>query len=658
MLFWSRAIPLTKSALGISEFVCFKMSLKTLTLDTINPNIKKMQYAVRGPLVIRATAIEKELEKGEKKPFQNVIKANIGDCQAMGQKPITFIRQVITLCTYPELLNSDDFPSDVKERAKTILSGCGGGSVGSYSDSAGVEIIKKHVAQYIERRDGIPSDYNNIILSTGASEAIKSVLSLLNYSVSDKLPGVMTPIPQYPLYSATLAEYNMEQIGYYLDEDNEWALSIDELKNAISKAKETCEPRAIVVINPGNPTGSVLTRENIEKIIKFAYEEKLFILADEHQSSEMLLEVMQLPDISGEKNNKNGSYSDSAGVEIIKKHVAQYIERRDGIPSDYNNIILSTGASEAIKSVLSLLNYSVSDKLPGVMTPIPQYPLYSATLAEYNMEQIGYYLDEDNEWALSIDELKNAISKAKETCEPRAIVVINPGNPTGSVLTRENIEKIIKFAYEEKLFILADEVSTDLKSVLNNVKIYIYMDIKVKICGLRGGYCEIINLDPDVKAMLLKLISARLCSSVLGQATMDCVVNPPQKGEPSYELFIKEKTAILNSLKERAKLVANTFNSIEGIKCNEVAGAMYAFPQLFLPEKAIQKAKSLNQEPDFFYAMQLLENTGICIVPGSGFGQRPGTYHFRTTILPQPDKLKIMMKRFKEFHEKFLKMYK
>ncbi|XP_067122180.1 alanine aminotransferase 2-like [Centruroides vittatus] len=313
------------------------------------------------------------------------------------------------------------------------------------------------------------------------------------------------------------------------------------------------------------------------------------------------------------------------------------------------------------------------------MTPIPQYPLYSATLAEYNMEQIGYYLDEDNEWALSIDELKNAISKARETCEPRAIVVINPGNPTGSVLTRENIEKIIKFAYEEKLFILADEVYqdniykdkmqfhsfkkvlTEMGSPYKELELASFMSASkcyMGECGLRGGYCEIINLDPDVKAMLLKLISARLCSSVLGQATMDCVVNPPQKGEPSYELFIKEKTAILNSLKERAKLVANTFNSIEGIKCNEVAGAMYAFPQLFLPEKAIQKAKSLNQEPDFFYAMQLLEDTGICIVPGSGFGQRPGTYHFRTTILPQPDKLKIMMKRFKEFHEKFLKMYK
>lgn len=65
----------------------------------------------------------------------------------------------------------------------------------------------------------------------------------------------------------------------------------------------------------------------------------------------------------------------------------------------------------------------------------------------------------------------------------------------------------------------------------------------------------------------------------------------------------------------------------------------------------------LNQEPDFFYAMQLLEATGVCVIPGSGFGQKEGTYHFRTTILPQTDTMKDMLKRFKDFHEKFMKQY-
>lgn len=96
-----------------------------------------------------------------------MIKANIGDCHAMGQVPITFIRQVLALVSYPKLLNDKQFPEDAKERARTILAGCRGGSVGSYTDSPGIEIIRKHVAQYIEDRDGIPSDWQNIIISAG-----------------------------------------------------------------------------------------------------------------------------------------------------------------------------------------------------------------------------------------------------------------------------------------------------------------------------------------------------------------------------------------------------------------------------------------------------------------------------------------------------------
>ena len=84
---------------------------------------------------------------------------------------------------------------------------------------------------------------------------------------------------------------------------------------------------------------------------------------------------------------------------------------------------------------------------------------------------------------------------------------------------------------------------------------------------------------------------------------------------------------------------------------------MYAFPRIHLPEKAIKAAGAVGQTPDFFYLMALLEEAGICVVPGSGFGQRPGTFHFRTTILPQPETFEEMMMRFKEFHTSFMKRY-
>lgn len=462
-----------------------------------------MEYAVRGPLVIRAAVIEKELEQGVKKPFTEVIRANIGDCHAMGQVPITFIRQVLGLCVYEKLFDDPSIPSDAKQRARDILNGCKGGSLGSYSDSTGIEVIRKHCAEYIQRRDGIKSDPNDIILSAGASGSIKAVLALLRCDVGGKRPGVMVPIPQYPLYSATIAEFDMEQIGYYLDESKQWGLGIEELQRSIEEAKKVCAPRAIVIINPGNPTGQVLTRENIEAIIKFAYKEKLFIFADE-------------------------VYQD--------------------------NIYAAGSKFYSFKKVLTELG------------------------EPYSKMEMGSFM---------------SCSKG-------------------------------------------------------------YMGE----CGIRGGYCELINVCPEVKAALNKSISAQLCPTTIGQACIDCVVNPPQPSEPSYELFMKEKNGVLQSLKERAEMVASTFNSIEGFSCNPVQGAMYSFVRLHLPPKAIEAAKKAGQTPDTFYAFQLLENTGICIVPGSGFGQQPGTYHFRTTILPQTEKLKHMLELFRKFHEKFLAEYK
>lgn len=498
----ARAAEVGKASFGTAETTS-TMAGRTVTLDNMNPHLKTMEYAVRGPIVIRAGEIEKELKAGKQRPFTEVIRANIGDCHAMGQVPLTFFRQVIAACTLPELMKGDLFPEDVKSRAQDILNHCGGKSAGAYSDSAGVEVIRKHVAAYISQRDGVKAHYEDVLLSTGASESVRSVLNLLNVHSNGRPAGVMIPIPQYPLYSATLAEYGLHQINYYLDEDNDWALSLKELQRSLDESRKVCEPRGLVVINPGNPTGSVLTEENIKQVVQFAYENKLFLMADE----------------------------------------------------------------------------------------VYQHNIYAKGAAFHSFRKVMHEM----------------------------------GSP-----------------YREM----------ELASFMSASKGY------MGECGLRGGYVEVINLDPEVKKVLLKSVSAKLCSSVLGQCAMDCVVNPPKPGEPSYDLFIKEKTAVLSSLKERAQLVADTFNSFEGFRCNQVAGAMYAFPKFTLPQKAIEKAKSLGQAPDFFYVMQLLENTGVCVVPGSGFGQIPGTFHFRTTILPPLEKLKIMLEKFRTFHQKFMNEYK
>lgn len=476
---------------------------KVLTEDNVFENLRRMEYAVRGPLLLRALEIEKELQKGAKKPFKEVIKANVGDAHAMGQQPITFLRQVLTLTVSPSLLNDPSYPEDAKERARTILQQCKGGSVGSYSESAGIEVIRKHVAQYIEERDGYPSDYRNIILSNGASDGIKSFLKLFNEKLDGKMSGVMIPIPQYPLYSATLAEFGLAQIGYYLNEENKWGLDVSELDRALNESRRTCNPRVLVVINPGNPTGQVLNRKNIEDVIQFAYKNHLFLLADE-------------------------VYQDN-------------VYDKDSAFHSFKKVIMEMGE-----------------------------PYCRMELASFMSVSKGYMGE----------------------------------------------------------------------------------------CGIRGGYGEFVNMDPKVMAILQKSISAMLCPTVLGQVVMDVVVNPPKPNEPSYPLYQKEKEHTLRSLAERSQLVVDTLNSIPGFKVNPAMGAMYVFPRLELPKKAIEAAKKQGQEPDVFYAFKLLESTGICVIPGSGFGQIPGTYHFRTTILPQKEKIKSMLENLRQFHLKFLEEYK
>ena len=133
-----------------------------------------------------------ELLEGVKKPFNSVIKANIGDAHAMGNKPITFIRQVLALITHPPLLDTEQFPEDAKSRARAILAGCKGSSVGSYSDSPGLEVIRRHVAEYIMQRDGgVESDWKNIILCAGASEVSYLCIPIM---YSSSTPRVSEPV--------------------------------------------------------------------------------------------------------------------------------------------------------------------------------------------------------------------------------------------------------------------------------------------------------------------------------------------------------------------------------------------------------------------------------------------------------------------------------
>jgi len=165
------------------------------------------------------------------------------------------------------------------------------------------------------------------------------------------------------------------------------------------------------------------------------------------------------------------------------------------------------------------------------------------------------------------------------------------------------------------------------------------------------------NIDDQVKAQYLKLVSINLCSNIPGQLLTSMMVNPPKQGDASYDLYVKERDAILNSLKKRAALIVSRLNNLSGFTCNTADGALYAFPKITLPKKFVDEAHSQQTAPDALYCLNLLDHTGLCVVPGSGFGQKEGEFHFRTTFLPQENQLEEVMDRLAEFHQKFLQKY-
>ena len=209
---------------------------------------------------------------------------------------------------YPELINlaKDAFPTDVIERAQELLAEIG--SIGAYSHSQGVPLIRKSVARFIEgmktartftegitdstsERDGYPSNPNHIFLTAGASPGVSLMIQMFIKPVTPNNPspsGILIPIPQYPLYTATLAQFSGTPLPYYLDESKGWSTSPAEVKAALAEAKKKgVTAKALVIINPGNPTGALLDEKTQEELVKLCEEYNLVLLADEVYQSNL-----------------------------------------------------------------------------------------------------------------------------------------------------------------------------------------------------------------------------------------------------------------------------------------------------------------------------------------------------------------------------------
>jgi len=412
----------------------------------------------------------------------------------------------------------------------------------------------------------------------------------------------------------------------------------------------------------------------IEEPAKIERERELKEIFEESPASSLRYEdfvseeILTLSEkILAETGKGVGAYTESKGYFFVRKAIADFINRRDGfaLKSDLRanpeQIFLTDGASDGAKRVLDLL---IAQKTDGVMIPIPQYPLYSASIRMFGGEQVNYFPDEENDWALSRAALEDAHKQAvAKGVNIKAIVVINPGNPTGAILDATSVHEVIEFAEARGIAIIADEVYQEnlyggkfisFAKALGEVKtvpLFSLHSISKGFygeCGHRGGYLEVRN-PPQIEGsrlnfvdLLLKQASVSLCANSVGQIMTYLMVSPPKKEGDVQQQFIAEKEKVLENLYEKAIMVREAFDKMDSLEAFGKTGAMYLFPRL-------------NKLPagtnDFDYCMALLEETGLCVVNGSGFGLEN---HLRIAFLPSREQLEDVLPRWIEFHNRYV----
>jgi alanine-synthesizing transaminase len=318
------------------------------------------------------------------------------------------------------------------------------------------------------------------------------------------------------------------------------------------------------------------------------------------------------------RDGKNG-YSPSSGVKAALDAIRGEAARK-GITS-IQDVFVTTGVSETVDLCLTaLLNHG-----DNLLTPCPDYPLYSAVLAKLDIGLNAYYLHEENGWQPDLDDIKKKI-----TPRTRGIVLINPNNPTGSVCTRTMLEEIAELARRHNLVIFADEIYDKLiidesQDDAHIAVAEVALDVPViTFGGLSKNYLApgwrigwgIASGEASVMKPYLeginKLLRARLCANHPEQYA----IKPALEGPQDHLLEVKRK------LRSRRDLTMKWCTETPRVSCVAPRGAFYAYPSLDIPEK------------DEIFVRELIRQKHVLVVHGSGFGQRPGTKHFRIVFLP------------------------
>ncbi|WP_077286440.1 pyridoxal phosphate-dependent aminotransferase [Cognaticolwellia aestuarii] len=331
-------------------------------------------------------------------------------------------------------------------------------------------------------------------------------------------------------------------------------------------------------------------------------------------------------------------YCESKGIYPARVAVMQYFQQQGILDVSVDDIFIGNGVSELIVMAMQgLLN-----NCDEVLIPAPDYPLWTAAVALSGGEPIHYHCDEDNQWFPNLDDMAKKISS-----KTKAIVLINPNNPTGAVYSEEVLQGIIALARKHNLIIFSDEIYDKIlydqaqhiptARLANDVLIITMggLSKNYRIAGFRAGWMVItgpkIHAEDYLEGLNI-LSSMRLCANVPAQHAIQTALG----GYQSINELIKGDGRLL----KQRNLAYKMINSIDGLSCNQAMGALYFFV------KVDQKKFNINDDEKMI--LDLLKQEKILLVQGRAFNVEQKNY-FRLVFLPHVDELKPALEKLANF---------
>lgn len=342
----------------------------------------------------------------------------------------------------------------------------------------------------------------------------------------------------------------------------------------------------------------------------------------------------------------SAGYCDSKGIFSARKAIMHYTQEKDIQGVTLDDIFIGNGVSELIiMAMQALLNDG-----DEVLLPAPDYPLWTAAVSLAGGKAVHYLCDEESDWSPNLADIR-----AKITPQTKALVIINPNNPTGALYSKETLKAIAAIAHEHGLIIFADEIydrvlydgyqHTSIASLINDVLVVTFNGLSknYRACGYRVGWMVLSGnkaIAEDYISGLNMLASMRLCANVPGQWAIQTALGGYQS--------INELVAPEGRLCRQRNLAYDLITAIPGVNCRKPAAALYLFPKL---DPAIYPIVDDQQ-----FIAQLLAEEHVLLVQGSGFNW-PHPDHFRIVFLPYEEELRVAIQRIAAFLERYRKRH-